>query len=189
HNLQWWTRELPHLSSKFQSGPVSHEVWHYALHGKSHGPLTQEQLVSALRSLGSLGDVLLWTKGMKEWAPLFEFHDILSAVGVNKRQFPRAEVKGKALIKAGGATLVAPLTSISEGGFGIQLEAGLVPGELVTVEIQSPSFREPLQAKAECRYLNNGVVGMKFTKISLENKGAIVQFVRQNQTRFVLKAA
>ena len=41
----------------------------------------------------------------------------------------------------------------------------------------------------ECRYISEGFAGIKFTNISMENKGAIIQFVKQGQSRFVLKAA
>jgi hypothetical protein len=132
---------------------------------------------------------MLWTKGMKEWAPLFEFHDILSDIGVNKRQFPRADLTGKAILKGDGVTMVAPLVSISEGGFGVQVDNPALHGQILTAELHSPVFREVLHVKAEMRYASHGVLGMKFTHISPETKGTIIQFVRQNQIRFALKSA
>jgi hypothetical protein len=169
---------------------VHREIWHYALGGESHGPFQREALVDSLKSLGSLGDVLLWTKGMKEWAPLFEFHEILTAIGVNKRQFPRADITGQVTIKTNtGQVLVAPVLTISEGGMGVQLEAeGLSSGMAVGLEISSPAFRANLHARADVRYVAGGVTGLKFSNVSPEVRGAIISFVRQSQTRFVLKA-
>ncbi len=188
HKLQWWLQELPNIANNSinESTP---ELWHYALGGKSFGPYKKAALVDELKVIPSLGEVMIWTKGMKEWAPLFEFHELLTAVGVNKRQFPRADLTGSVTIKTSENTLVATLLSISEGGCGVQLDAGLVPGQPMTLEIQSSSFRDTLHAKAECRYVSEGVCGLKFTNVSSETKGAIIQFVRQGQTRFVLKAA
>ncbi len=126
---------------------------------------------------------------MKEWAPIYEFHDLLSELGVNKREFPRADLHGRAVIKTGSSTLVAPLLTISEGGLGVQLDSGLVPGLMVEVEIHSPAFRDPLSARAETRYISMGVVGLRFRNLNAETKGTILAFVRQSQTKFVLKAA
>lgn len=174
------------IQSETDSAPA---VWHYANGGQSHGPLMRDELIHTLKDVESLGTVMLWTKGMKEWAPLFEFHDVLTEIGVNKRQFPRADLTGKAIMKGDGATLVAPLVSISEGGFGIQMDNGVVAGQVMSVELHSPAFREVLHAKAEMRYGGLGAIGMKFTYITPETKGAIIQFVRQSQVRFTLKAA
>lgn len=186
--LEWWTRELPRLATA-QQIQLEPELWHFAYQGKSHGPFNKDALAMELKSLDNLGEVMIWTKGMKEWAPLFEFHEILNAIGVNKRQFPRAELEGKAVIKTVDQTLIGRLVSIGEGGCGIYIEGGLVPGQPVTMEIQSSAFREVLTAKAEVRYVSGGVAGMKFTNVSMENKGAIISFVRQSQTRFVIKNA
>ncbi len=186
--LSTWSADVTELTSVTQiiSAP---ESWHYAIGGQSNGPMPRARLIEELKRVDNLGPVMLWTKGMKEWTPLFEFHDVLTEIGVNKRIFPRADLDGKAVFKGTGATLVAPLLSISEGGFGVQLESGIVSGQNFTVEIHSPAFREVLHAKAEVRYVGNGVIGMKFTNINVETKGLIIQFVRQSQVRFTLKAA
>jgi hypothetical protein len=186
--IQWWLGELPNLATSQMNEPTP-EMWHYAHAGKSHGPFNKAALIDELKHLSNLSEVMVWTKGMKEWAALFEFHDLLTAIGVNKRQFPRADLSGKATIKTTENTLIANLLSISEGGCGVELGEGLVPGQQFTLEIQSPSFRDTLHAKAECRYVSEGVVGIKFTHVNSETKGAIIQFVRQGQPRFVLKAA
>lgn len=183
-----WQQELPHLATNSQVEIIP-EMWHYARAGKSLGPYPKHQLVEELKNLESLAEVMIWTKGMKEWAPLFEFHDLLNAIGVNKRQYPRSELAGRAVIKTSESTLIGQLVTVSEGGCGIIVDQGLVPGQAFTLEMQSPSFRETLHAKAECRYISEGVAGIKFTHISMETKGAIIQFVKQSQTRFTLKAA
>jgi len=187
-SLGSWQQELPRLATATHA-EVIQEMWHYAHGGKSHGPYTKPQLIDELKNIDNLGDAMIWTKGMKEWAPLFEFHDLLSAIGVNKRQFPRSELTGRAVVKTAENTLIGQLVTISEGGCGIVIDQGLVPGQAFTLEIQSPVFRDTLHAKAECRYISEGLAGVKFTHVSMETKGAIIQFVKQSQTRFVLKAA
>jgi hypothetical protein len=186
--LKSWNQELPRLATASHT-KVEPELWYFALAGKSHGPYPKGILVDELKILESLGEVMIWTKGMKEWAPLFEFHELLTLVGVNKRQFPRADLTGRAVIKTNEKTLIGQLVTISESGCGIVVDQGLVAGQAFSVEIQSPGFRETLHAKAECRYVSDGVAGVKFTQISMESKGVIIQFIKQSQTRFVLKAA
>jgi hypothetical protein len=181
-------RELPRLATA-QQIQLEPEHWHFAYKGKSHGPFSKDALAMELKSFNNLGEVMIWTKGMKEWAPLFEFHEILNAIGVNKRQFPRAELSGQAVIKTVDATLIGRLVAIGEGGCGIIVEGGLVPGQPVTLELQSSVFREVLSAKAEVRYVSGQVAGMKFTNMSMEDKGAIISFVRQSQARFVIRSA
>lgn len=186
-NLANWQRGLNSLGKEQPPDYAGEEAWHYAIDGQSKGPFSREQLIAQLKPLS--GQIMVWTKGMKEWAPLYEFHDLLTELGINKRQFPRADLSGKAILKGNGNTLIAPLLSISEGGFGISLDGGLVAGEGMSVELQSPSFREALQAKAEVRYVGQGVIGMKFTQINAEAAGAIIQFIKSQQIRFPMKAA
>lgn len=164
------------------------EQWHYATGGQSHGPMSRDELMVKLKQLSS-GEIMLWTKGMKEWAPLYEFHDLLSECGINKRQYPRADVNGKVVLKSNGTTMIAPLVSISEGGFGVAIDSGYVTGESITAEIQTQIFHEQLNVKAEVRYVGHGVIGFKFTQINSENKGAIIQYIKHQQTRFPIKAA
>jgi hypothetical protein len=186
--VKWWKTQLPSLNDTVIAH-VPVEAWHYALNGKSHGPYNRASLVEALKEVGDIQTVMLWTKGMKEWAPVYEFHDLLSEIGVNKRVFPRAELQGQCKIKVDGSSLVAPLLTISEGGMGVQLDSGLVSGQIVQCEVESAQLRSTLNVKAEVRYAAQGVVGLRFENLNAEGRGAIVAFVRQNQTRFVLKAA
>ena len=102
--IQWWMGELPNLANAQLSEPVP-ELWHYAYNGKSLGPFNKAQLVDELKNVANMGEVMVWTKGMKEWAALFEFHELLTAIGVNKRQFPRADLTGKATIKTTESSL------------------------------------------------------------------------------------
>jgi hypothetical protein len=186
-NLQQWQQNISGFGEGTAPEPTT-EAWHYAVGGQSHGPMSRPQLVDELKSLQG-GDVMVWTKGMKEWAPLYEFHDLLNEIGINKRQFPRAELTGKAVLRTEGNVTIAPLLSISEGGFGVALEEGLTSGQAVTVELQSAVFLGSLHIKAEVRYVGEGVIGFKFTQISQEAKGTIIQFIKQNQIRFPIKAA
>lgn len=185
--LSWWKAEIENLSKN--QPEAAPELWHYATQGQSHGPMTRPELISDLKNLSNVGDVVVWTRGMTEWIPLFEFHDLLNDVGVNKRQFPRVDVTGRCVIKTESGSSIAQLTSIGEGGCGVLLGTGLSPGQEVSVELHSPALSEVIYAKAECRFSRGGILGLRFTQISVENKGTIIQYVRQVQAKFILKAA
>lgn len=187
-SVTWWAREGESFNFETKTEVIAQDIWHYAQNGESHGPFSKENLVDRLRSNPAPADILLWTKGMKEWAPLFEFHDILSQLGVNKRIYPRADIDGQVTIKSETGTIVAPALTISEGGMGVALAEGLVSGQQVSLELQCRVFANPLHAKADVRYVVDGIAGLRFTNLSPETKSSIISYVRQSQTRFVLRA-
>ncbi len=187
-NLGWWSNEGATLTDIVAVEPPK-EIWHYALNGASFGPFSRDQLIDELVKMESTSDVLLWTKGMKEWVSIFEFHDILSSIGVNKRVYPRADLDGKVIIRTQETTITAQALTISEGGMGVVLDSGVSPGMNVSVEIQSSVFHAPIHVKADVRYVAGGITGLKFTNLNSESKSSIISYVRQSHTRFVLKAA
>ncbi len=175
------SRWVSHLQQILNQAPLSQnseKQWHYALSGESHGPFEKDKLVQILSSLGRAHEILIWTKGMKNWAPLFEFPELLDAMGVNKREFPRASLQGQALI-AGEPPQTGKLRSISEGGFSAS-GVFLIPGEVYSVEIQSDQLKTPLHVKAQARYRSeSGHTGFKFTSLPQEAKTILVQYLRQ----------
>lgn len=187
--VAWWNIELPKLLAQTPKEEKETKLWHYAIQGQSFGPFNREDLIAKLKDNKSNYDILVWTKGMKAWAPIFEFTDLLDAVGINKRQFPRADIDGKVTIKSGPTTIVGNLLMISEGGFGADQIKGLSNAQIVSVEIESDSFYESIHAKAEVRYMTErGYVGFKFQNINMESRSAIVQYVKSAGRTFV-KAA
>lgn len=192
--LGTWLSSLGEILQQRQKSAYP-EIWHYAFDGSSFGPLAWPDLVENLKSMrakniNQLTQTMIWTKGMKDWISILEFHEILEALEVNKRESARAPISGKALLKHRGHVSIAPLKSISEGGFGCETVPGLIPGEELLVEIQSAAFQSPVHAKAEVRYNAETVTGFKFTQINVESKGQVVQHVRKSSgvERFFVKA-
>src|ERR1035437_6129540 len=74
-NLKLWKNSLTNLGHEGNQESIF-EAWHYAVGGQSKGPVSREDLIGQLKELGGVGEVMIWTKGMKEWAPLYEFHDL-----------------------------------------------------------------------------------------------------------------
>lgn len=177
-----WLKDLSGLLEKMSS---DHDFrhWHYSYEGQSHGPMNREQLLLSLKNVKRPSDVLVWTKGMKAWAPLYEFHDLMDDVGVNKRQFPRAAINGKMTIRWDEKTATGTWETISEGGCGGTGFSDLVPGMTVSVDLESKFFFVPLKLKAEVRYVrDNGYVGLRFQKLSMEARGAIIQYIKNHSS-------
>jgi hypothetical protein len=194
--LNWWMSALPELMQQAQkiSNP---EIWHYAYQGSSYGPLPWADLIHNLKSirgnsLDHLTQIMIWTRGMKEWVSVLEFHEIMDALEVNKRESPRAPLEGRAVIKYMGNVTIAPLKNVSAGGFGCEPTPNLIPGEEVLVEIHSDALGAAVHAKAQVRYSTDRLVGFKFLQINVESRGALVQYVRKATTgteRFFIKSA
>lgn len=46
------------------------DEWHYIANGERKGPVSEEQLISALTQQGLSGDTPVWKKGFSDWQPL-----------------------------------------------------------------------------------------------------------------------
>ncbi len=173
-----WLRHLDHLVTQSLKSSSPPDQWHYALNGQSYGPFTQEALVQELSSTGPIESILLWTKDMKNWAPIFEFPEILDAIGVNKRQFPRAPLTGEAKIQS-QPQQTGQLQSVSEGG--LSLSGVFLPiGEVFSLEILSNDLQSSIQCKAQVRYRSEtGITGLKFTLLPQEGKNILIQYLKQ----------
>jgi len=173
-----WLKDLTSLLEKMSSDQDNRN-WHYSFEGQSYGPMNRDHLLQAIKGVKRPSDVLVWTKGMKAWAPLYEFHDLMDDVGVNKRQFPRAQITGKIVARWDEKSSTGTWETISEGGCGGVGFADLVPGMTVSIDLESKHFFEPLKLKAEVRYVrDNGYVGFRFQKLSMEARGAIIQYIK-----------
>jgi hypothetical protein len=158
------------------------QLWHYALQGQSKGPMPRAQLINEIKMIQQKDEILVWTKGMKSWADLFEFHDLLDEMGLNKREHPRASITGQAILTTeDGKSIIAQLKTVSPGGAGVdQIFENLSIGQTVTLEIRSPMLGDSITSKATVQYVtDSSFVGLKFASLSMENKARILQYVRK----------
>src|SRR5580658_7517106 len=70
--ISWWMTSLNELMQQ-QKQIADPEIWHYAYDGESFGPLAWNDLIHNLKSMRAssmdqLMAIMIWTKGMKEWA-------------------------------------------------------------------------------------------------------------------------
>lgn len=185
--LSAWEKELPQLTASTKIS-FSQQLWHYAVEGDSKGPMTRPELINDLKNIRTKGEVLVWTKGMKAWADLYEFHDLLDEVGVNRRDHPRAPIQGSVTVNYNeNVTLLCSLKSISPGGFSATLSGNqLAIGQIVMAEIKSEKLQIPITAKACVQYsTESGLYGFKFQAINMEAKAHIMEFIKTAKSTIV----
>ncbi|OFZ11619.1 MAG: hypothetical protein A2Z20_01215 [Bdellovibrionales bacterium RBG_16_40_8] len=159
------------------------QLWHFAIDGNSKGPLSRKDLVAELRELRYKGEILVWTKGMSAWADIFDFHDLLDEIGINRREHPRAHIAGSVVVKFQDKTMIGLLKTIGPGGFGAtQIDSILTLGQTVTVELKSERLNAPLVAKATVQYASDtGLYGFKFNGINMESRAHIMDYIRRSK--------
>ncbi|MCB0408428.1 MAG: DUF4339 domain-containing protein [Bdellovibrionales bacterium] len=176
----WWKSNLSDLKTKAEHAKDPAQ-WHYALDGETFGPMQRKALVNIIKNMkGDANDVLLWTQGMNQWAPIYEFHDLMDEAGVNRRQFPRAHCEGKIVIQQGNQYIVGDLNSISEGGCGAKnFNFDLAPGMVVKAEVICKALGGSMHVPSQVRYIDENTVGFKFISINREAQSLIISYVKE----------
>lgn len=160
------------------------QAWHFALDGESKGPMSRAELLHELRHIREKDEILVWTKGMKQWADLFDFHDLVDELGLNRRTHLRANIDGTLTVTLeDGGKLMGHLRTCSEGGMGAGgFHNNLSMGLNVKLDINSDKLGEPFSVKAQVQYVtDSGYVGFKFLSIGMEAKSKIVQHINENK--------
>lgn len=181
--ISWWMNEAE--THQYGTLPIKTLMeWHFAVAGEAHGPLPWEKLLSELRKIEQKEDLMLWTKGQKQWTSIFDFPDVMKALGMDRRQHTRAPIVGHVIVRVQEQIIIGKLVDISQGGFGVTQMEGLTKGQIVDVYIKSENFREDIHAKAEVRYLDRkGYTGFRFDQIHMEAKSTIIDYVRGKERK------
>lgn len=176
-----WHNGLDTLLNQQNKQQKRPQLWHYAYLGESYGPMPRADLIAALSEIDTKKEVLIWTKGMKSWAELFHFQDIIEDLGINRRQYPRARISGSVVLRSGEKVAIGQLATIGVGGFGAtQLDDTIVPGSTISAEIKSAEFSDTINVRAIVQYISeDGFVGFKFDRIHKEAEHLITGFVNK----------
>ncbi len=181
-----WIREVEKLESRVKA-ERNVQLWYYAINTETTGPLEKSEMIRHLKEKrNSQKEIRVWTKGMKSWASLFEFYDIMDEIGISRRQYPRSPIEGRVIARWEDQTAIGTMQAIGEGGFGVNGLIGVQPGQVISVELQCPQLIETIRVKAEVRSTGDNFTGCRFVSISPEQKSLIIQYVRNSmatQTR------
>lgn len=177
-SLDQWFNNIDNIVSL--SKKIKTQLWHYSLNNKKHGPFPREELINELvGNKNKLKNILLWTKGMKNWNPLFDFLDIINDLGINARQFPRTSIDGEFIISSEIPLNTFPLSTISENGMGILNAQSLIVGKEIFGDIVSDILPNKMRITAEVRYIGEyGFAGLMFRQINMEAKQTIIDYIK-----------
>lgn len=181
-SMQWWLKQIDEVLSKIDFQEQDHE-WYYAHGGESFGPLSRRDLLKQLGTIPEKSDLMLWKEGMKAWTSILEFHDIMDAIGIGRRQHHRRKIAGTAKVTVDTHIHLAQIESISIGGCGLTQVENVITGEIIHLEIKSEAFYDVIRVSAEVRYINNGYVGLKFQSLNSEAQAMIIQYIRGETTK------
>lgn len=169
-------------ASRTQQAPTQ-PMWHYAREGVSKGPMPRAELVLELSNIREKDLILVWTKGMKAWADLFEFPDLVEDLGLNRREHPRAPIKGSVMLRTETGATLCQLRTVSAGGIGVSgAPKELKMGDLIQLDISAAELGETIAVKAKVQYTTElGYIGLKFEGISQEAKSKILEYINSTK--------
>lgn len=189
-----WLQTLTKMAESDNVKPMFNQAWHYAVNGESKGPLSRAELIHELRSYRDKDQILVWTKGMKAWADLFDFHDLLDELNFDRREDTRVDITGTVAAKTDSDRLVkGQLKTVSVGGCGaVGMGSLLQIGNSVTIEVKADAFATPIVTKAQVQYVTDaGFVGFQFDGLNMESKSQVQSYIRMKNAEKsnALKAA
>lgn len=195
-----WLTKTEWLSEKTKLKEVSKTKtttieWYYAVQGKRFGPMRKTDLVKDLAKLSSIQDVKLWHKELEGWSDIFNFKDIVFAVGHDNRKNPRVPIDESLMLTAedgeqGVQSIICKGTSISSEGIGVEnLSMPIKRGQKVDLNLTflQPDLRircSVLDANAEKKTANLG-----FSQLQQEAKSLVMDFIQRELEDSALDAA
>lgn len=173
----WLTEADPEALCRKVETPTEAK-WYYVYEGASVGPLTRRDLLERLEKIDDVKAVLLWTPGLPNWLPIFEFYDLMDELNLNRREFVRVNTSGEVYIEDQEKVVKARLMTLGAGGLGMQPSFNLHIGDQIGIRIVCDVFPQPLRVKCEVRYITpQSFAGLKFLNLNAEAYSRIVKFV------------
>ena len=169
--------------------------WYYALRGKRFGPMKKTDLVNDLIKLPSIQDIKLWHKDLADWTDIFEFKDLVFAVGHNNRKNPRVPIEESLMLttedtKGNVQSIICKGVSLSSEGLGIaNLSMPLQKQQKVDLSL---AFLQPdlrircfvIDANSETKTAN-----LAFSDLQQEAKSLVMDFIQKSIEEDMLSAA
>ncbi len=193
----WWKGQREWLSVhtwissgekllKSQKEKSNSAIWYLDLGGEPTGPLTQSEMIDSLRGHQNFNRIRLWTVGMKTWKSIFEFSEVMDALGVSRREHTRAPLIANVQLNRAGdseISIVLKAATLSIAGVGLNNANSLIKGEELQIMIKSDEFSAPIRARVIVIYVSsNGNAGLKFQQLQPESQSIIYDYIRKFTT-------
>lgn len=186
----WWKGQEHWVSTKewMEFKPEENKVlklakdniWFLEQEGKTYGPLTRVDMIAHLRGNKNYSNIRIWKRGERSRATIYQYNDLSDALGIVKRQTPRAPIVGDIIVKLENSVKKAKLCSISEGGLGMTNLDEITEGQMIQMEVESPLLNASFACEGKVRYVAaSGRTGIQFESISSEAISTIVEYINQ----------
>jgi len=169
--------------------------WYYAIDGKRFGPMTKMDMIDALLNSKSVEKVQLWHKGLDNWKSIFDFKDIVFAIGHENRNNPRVRIKESLILTVEGEdkevqSIICAGVSLSSEGLGVEnLSATLKSGQKVDLSLNFLDADLRIRCKVLSTSPVNKTANLKFSDLQQEAKALVMDFIQQRIEQATQNAA
>ena len=190
-----WVSQKNNIKENVQQQAQPVIEWYYAVQGKRFGPMKKAKLVKTLTSLPDVKEVKIWHKELKGWTDIYEFKDIIFAMGHDNRKNPRVTIDETIMLtveddEQNVQSIICKGTSLSSDGVGLEnLSQPIQQGGEVDVNL---SFLQS-DLRVRCKVINadadEKTANLEFSKMQQEARSVIMDFVQKKLEETVVQAA
>jgi hypothetical protein len=190
--IDFWREHMQDILESVAS-QTQKAMWKIYFGSKEIGPLTRTELIQNLKLLPDLSKVYILSEGMAQKKPVFEMHDVMELMGIDRREFERTPLRGEVRCtrtKRSPRTFNLKAAGLSIGGIGVTGDHDFERGDELTLHVSSPDMGGKIQVQGEVVYVTNtGFAGIRFQKVTAEAGIFIHDYVKQFDIRPKNKAA
>ncbi|MCX7978006.1 MAG: PilZ domain-containing protein [Bdellovibrionaceae bacterium] len=167
-------QQLPHLLNT-----AAEPRWRYRVDGTEYGPMFFKDLIASLHEIPQLESVEVISDNHADWRNVYHVQAVVDELGITRRAHARVPIMGILSIEE-PQKMDFRIVSISEGGLGINGAENFRLGESYKGLIKSQNLGINIPCRFEVVYIApDGYAGLRFTSLSSEGRGVIVEYVRK----------
>lgn len=162
--------------------PREQPHWRFRVGGREQGPFFYNDLISALKRLPDYQYVEIHGEGFNDWVDIYGVQKIVDELGITRRAHQRVPIMGSLRIETAKGLVEAKVTSISEGGLGVNDAPTFPLGEKLRGILSSPNLFSDIHCTCEVVYVGqDGSLGLRFAHLPMEASAAVIEYVRKFQ--------
>ncbi len=165
------------------AAPPSGAQFYVLVNGLNSGPYEHQDIVEKLKNKEFPLTTTLWTEGLTHWVTVYETPSMVDQIGLARRRYPRVPFVGNVHLTAGDQVLDVIGISLSEGGMAIKNLKDVEVGQEISLSVDSPLLTYPIYAKAIVMYRKPSEMGLQFSQLSTESRGAVIEYAKQFENR------
>jgi hypothetical protein len=181
--LETWEARLPQLAKAKEKAAAP--SWYIDTSGDaSLGPMTEDEMIDALRGVSNLARARIWSAEMANWTSVYAVADVMDLLGISRRAHERAPLMGT-IIASRPLLGLAPVTlraaSISVSGLGVNGGSDLRTSDSCQLLLKCAEFPTAgIHLQADVIYvMANGYAGLRFEHPSPEAQSLIHDYIKR----------